>query len=220
MRCKEIVSEDRGKWLSWRWAGIGSSDAAIIMGVSRFKTRDQLLLEKAGLFKGEDGGNEFIKNKGNKIEGHVREFIEQQDNCKYPAVAFESESFPFMRASLDGWNEETKTIVEIKLLSVQNPAKVNTETAGYKKWEVLSHGLIPNEYYPQVQHQLMVTGAGRVLFEGYKEIKGEYFINRKKLLRVEVTPELEYIEQLAIEEFRFWFEVEQLRNKQYKGELE
>ena len=220
MRYKEIPTTERPEWLLWRHAGIGSSDAAVIMGVSRFKTRNQLLIEKVYDFKGEDGGNEFIKNKGNKIEGHVRDFIESQDCVKYPPVAFESESFPFMRASLDGYDRETKTIIEIKLLSVQNPDKVNKETEGYKKWINLINNEIPKEYYPQLQHQLMVTGANRCLFEGYKEIKGEYFINRDKLIRVEVLPDVEYIKKLAEEEFKFWFEVEQMRTSIYKGELE
>lgn len=218
----EVNTTDRPEWLLWRHAGIGSSDVPAIMGVSRFKTRNQLLLEKSTGYGGEDSSNSFIKNKGNQIEKHVREFLEKDRNQSLQPFSCTHPTFTFMRASLDGGTADREIITEIKLLSTQNPAKINTQTDGYIKWlSVKEKGIVPKDYYPQIQHQLFVTGAKMCLFAGYKEIKGEYFANNSKLAVVEVLPDKEYIKRMAEEEFKFWFEVEQLRkDTKYVDELE
>lgn len=218
----EAASDNRPEWLLWRHAGIGSSDVPAIMGVSRFKTRQQLLMEKSTGYRGEDDSNKFIKNRGNQVEKYVREFLEKDRGQSLQPFSCAHKSFPFMRASLDGGTPDREIITEIKLLSIQKPDKINTEAEGYIKWlAAREKGIVPKDYYPQIQHQLFVTGAKMCMFVGYKETRGEYFINNSKLVIVEVLPDKEYIRRMAEEEFKFWFEVEQLRKElNYGGELE
>lgn len=61
------VTEDRNKY-------IGGSDIPIIMGISKFKSRFDLLLEKAELKDNPFTGNEFTEY-GNKMEPKIRQYI-------------------------------------------------------------------------------------------------------------------------------------------------
>ena len=211
MRSKIIEGLDgRPKWLEWRHAGIGSSDASVIMDVSRFKSREELREEKSKSFTGEDQANSYIKERGNRIEVLVRSILEDKHQTGYPATNFECVDFNFMRASLDGYSQSTKVGIEIKLLSVFNPTKPNTETAGYKKWQEAQKGIIPEEYVPQVQHQLMVTGAEKLFFVGLKDVKGQDIL-KDNLAIVECFPDKAYQDRLFLEECKFWRQVSERR---------
>ena len=64
---QESVSQDRDKF-------IGGSDIPIIMEVSPFKSRFDLLLEKAGYKKNEFKGNVFTEY-GNTMESKIRDYV-------------------------------------------------------------------------------------------------------------------------------------------------
>jgi putative phage-type endonuclease len=215
------TSLKRQEWLKWRHEGIGSSDASIIMGVSRFKDWETLLSEKAGPMPPEDNRNAYIKDRGNKIEFQVRMFFEKLKGQTYAPQNCVNSVFPFIRASLDGYSEDHKSIIEIKLLSSVNPDKINTEAEGYKKWLAAREGTVPKEYYPQLQHQLFVTGAEVCFFVGYKEVKGNQIVTEDKLAVIPVYPDKVYQRKLLQEEFRFWLEVQYRKQElEYKNELE
>lgn len=210
MKFQEITFDNRELWLEWRKGGIGSSDAAVIMDVSRFKSREELRNEKITGVKFEDQANSYVKDRGNYIEGFVRTALEDKHQTTYRTLNTINSSFGFMRASLDGISEDKKTIIEIKLLSVLNKDKPNYQAAGYLKWQAAREkNEIPVDYYPQIQHQLMVTGADRCYFVGYKEIKGEAPKPEGNLAIVEVLPDKNYIRELAKREFAFWYEVQE-----------
>ena len=221
MSYKEIPSTDRPEWLKWRHDGIGSSDAAVVMGVSRFNDWESLLSAKARPEPLEDNQNAYIKVRGNKIEFQVRSFFERKLEKTFAPKNTEHAVFSFIRASLDGASEDGKSILEIKLLSSVNPAKVNIEAEGYKKWLAARNGEVKKEYYPQIEHQLFVTGAEVCFFVGYKEVKGNQIVTEDKLAVIPVYPNKEYQRKLLQEEFRFWLEVIYRKEElKYKGELE
>lgn len=219
---KELTFANREEWLAWRHQGIGSSDAAVVMGVSRFKEIEDLIEEKALPSSGEDQSNSYIKDRGNKIEVQVRKFLEEKYGHTFTAMSCESTWFNFQTCTLDGISPDKKIICEIKLLSSVNPAKINKEAEGYIKWDKARQGEVPREYYPQIQHQLMITEADYCLFVGYKEVKGNYEVTEDKLAIVKVYPNEDYIEDLMKKEFIFWYKVSkryaQLTYKE--GELE
>ena len=64
---QESVKQDREKF-------IGGSDIPIIMELSPFKSRFDLLLEKAGYKKNDFDGNVFTEY-GNKMESKIRDHI-------------------------------------------------------------------------------------------------------------------------------------------------
>ncbi len=228
MSYKEVTIVDenglqlRDKWLKWRHDGIGSSDACVIMGESRFSDWDKLLAEKSLPEPLEDNQNSYIKERGNRVEFQVRMYLEQQIGKSFNACNTEHTVFPFLRASLDGFSEDKQSIIEIKLLSSVNPSKPNYEAEGYKKWQkAKEHLIVPMEYWPQIQHQLFVTGADVCTFVGYKEERGNQVVTEDKLAIIPVYPNKEYQERLFLKCCEFWYKVEENRQKLiYKGELE
>ena len=92
---------------------IGGSDIPIIMGISPFKKRFDLLLEKAGLQENDFEGNAYTEY-GNVLEPKIRDYI----NWLY-GVDFKEDKLVFgdIRCHVDGWDEFTKTILEIKTTS-------------------------------------------------------------------------------------------------------
>lgn len=91
---------------------IGGSDIPIIMGISPFKKRFDLLLEKAGLKHNEFSGNEYTEY-GNILEPKIREFINL--NEKKPFVE-DKKIVGDIRCHVDGYNQKD-TILEIKTTS-------------------------------------------------------------------------------------------------------
>jgi predicted phage-related endonuclease len=88
-----------------------------------------------------------------------------------PATLAVHPQFPWMRASLDGWNAAERVVLEIKC-----PGKVDHELA--------LEGKVPEKYYPQLQHQIFVANAERAdyySFDGERgiciqvKLNGEWF---------------------------------------------
>ena len=100
------VTKDRNLW-------IGGSDVPAIMGISPFKTRYELLLEKAGLRKDEFAGNEFTAY-GSIMEPKIRDYI----NSTMPVNAQFVENKVIngdIRCHTDGFNGHC--VLEIKTTS-------------------------------------------------------------------------------------------------------
>lgn len=70
---------------------------------------------------------------------------------EYSPKLFVHSKHKFLRASLDGYNEEKKTILEIKV-------------PGVRVWNEVQKGEIPVHYMWQLEHQLMVSGAKEAYF--------------------------------------------------------
>jgi putative phage-type endonuclease len=173
---------DREEWLKWRNLGIGSSDAPIIMGVSPWSTPYKLWTEKTGLNKTKSLGN-WATQRGNDLEPIARAKYEFQSGLDFPAVNMTHATELFMRASLDGYNEEAKIILEIKCPNAKDHA-------------LAVSGSVPEKYFPQLQHQLMVTGANEVHYVSYD--------GKESLALVVVKPDSEYIVALEASERAFW----------------
>lgn len=98
------VSEER-----WRW--IGGSDIAVICGISKFKTRWNLLLEKARLKEDDFQGNPYTRY-GHYIEPFIREHINLVYNTNFvPNRVINGD----LRCHTDGFNGEC--VLEIKSTS-------------------------------------------------------------------------------------------------------
>lgn len=98
------VSHDRQKY-------VGGSDVPIIMGISAFKTRYELLLEKAELKE-----KDFVKNKytdyGNDLEPKIREHIADQYGMEFIEYTAYNDTY---RYNDDGVSDEY--VLEIKTTS-------------------------------------------------------------------------------------------------------
>ena len=101
---QKSVKEDRERY-------IGGSDSPIILGISPFKTRYELLLEKAGLKEDDFEGNQFTEY-GNVMEEKIRNYI----NEKYDTAFVEGKHIEGdIRCHTDGENKDY--ILEIKTTS-------------------------------------------------------------------------------------------------------
>lgn len=104
----DSVIKDRDKY-------IGGSDIPVIMGLSPFKTRWQLLKEKAEP-SGDGIAMGFTTKQieyGNVMEEKIREYINEKYDCKFvPEVKIEGD----LRGNCDGIYEDT--ILEIKTTSI------------------------------------------------------------------------------------------------------
>lgn len=102
----QAVTIDRDKY-------IGGSDIPIIMGISQFKSRFDLLLEKAGLQDNEFKGNEYTEY-GNVLEPKIRDYINAQGLNSKP-YREDKKIVDDIRCHVDGFNGET--VLEIKTTS-------------------------------------------------------------------------------------------------------
>ena len=98
------VTIDRDKY-------IGGSDIPVIMGISRFKTRWQLLQEKAGLIQNCFTGNAYTEY-GKVMEPKIRDYINKGRKKKFtPEQVIKGD----LRGNSDGFDGDT--ILEVKTTS-------------------------------------------------------------------------------------------------------
>lgn len=112
------VTQDRDKY-------IGGSDLSVICGISKFKTRWQLLLEKAGLAENTFEGNPFTRY-GHYIEPFIREHINLIYNTQFiPNRVINGD----IRCHTDGFNGTT-------VLEIKSTSEIFSTVDGYKTYLV------------------------------------------------------------------------------------
>ena len=98
------VTIDRDKY-------IGGSDIPIIMGISPFRTRWELLQEKAGLIQNDFEGNRYTEY-GDLMEPKIRDYVNELRGTVFEPDQLIKDD---MRGNCDGFNGDT--ILEIKTTS-------------------------------------------------------------------------------------------------------
>lgn len=131
-------------WLTFRSKRIGASEAPIIMGDSPYSTPYKLLATKRGLVPRQLSN--FAIDRGNRFEPVARALYELDTGLELPAAILVHPRYDFIMASLDGYDKARSVACEIKI-------------AGREVFEAAKAGLVHQNYYAQVQHQLEVTGA-------------------------------------------------------------
>ena len=172
-------------WKKERMKGIGGSDVAAVLGVSRWKSPLRLYLEKLGEIEPEVDNNFMLW--GRKLEKLVIEhFMEVtgKEVQKIDKILVHPEH-DFMIANIDGYIPEEDAVVEVK-------------TASSYKLDEWSGDNIPVEYVLQGQHYLAVTGCSKVYFPVL--IGGNTFFVK------EMTRDEELISMIIDAESKFWHE--------------
>lgn len=142
------------EWLEKRTSYIGGSDAACVVGMNPYRSNVDLWELKTGRQKAEDISGKPYVQYGTKAETFLRELF-ALDFPQYKVEYVEhnmwvNSDYPFAHASLDGWmtdNNGRKGILEIKTANILN-------RAAKEHW----NNRVPDNYYIQVLHYLMVTG--------------------------------------------------------------
>lgn len=188
---EDELKSNQTEYLRWRSTKIGSSDAPIILNRSPFKTARQLCKEKLGMTNSGFYTSLPIEL-GKRFEDTVRANIEMKLDIDFPPTILQSDLYPFMTASLDGYNKEHELVLEIK------------SVLGEPTYLKACEGICSEAYIDQVQHQLWVSGARKNLFYVAKLEKffDEYKIADTKL--VEVYPDLAAQEIIVKACLEFW----------------
>lgn len=148
--CEKISTANmaRSEWLAKRRTGVGGSDAAAIIGLSRWATPYTVYLDKLGILP-EKEETEALRQ-GRDLEEYVaKRFTEETakkvQRCNY---MIRNQAYPFALADID-----RKVVGENAGLECKT-----TSTLDLKQF----HGVeFPEQYYAQCVHYMAVTGAER-----------------------------------------------------------
>ena len=173
------VTVDRDKY-------IGGSDIPIIMGISPFKTRFDLLLEKAGLKENDFNGNKYTEY-GNVLEPKIRDYINNQGLSK-KIYKEDKKIIDDIRCHVDGFNGET--VLEIKTTS-----QVHDNVDDYKIY------LVQLLFYMQYMN---VDKGLLAVYERPDDFNEEFDENRLKTYYISIDNYKEMIEQInkEVDQFR------------------
>lgn len=144
--------KSRQEWLAARGKTIGGSDAASVLGISKWRTNVKLWRILLGFDEPEDISNKPYVVYGVSAEPKLRELF----RLHHPDWGigytennmFVNDKYPFAHASLDGWVETPDGrhgVLEIKTTEI-------TSKSRNEEWQ----GRIPDAYYAQVLHCMLV----------------------------------------------------------------
>lgn len=199
---KVKVRHGSPEWLALRMKGIGASDAAAVLGLSNWKSNQELWEEKVGLRQPKDlSENERVKY-GQAAEKHLVALFKLQYADRYKVrvdknVVYFRNGFQF--ASLDGELTELETGDK----GVHEDKTVLADSSlVWEEWK----DKIPNTYYVQVVHQLLVTGWKFVIINPefrWLDKNGEIATRtrRIKILAEEVAEDMKILDEA---EHEFW----------------
>lgn len=193
-------------WRNNRYKHIGGSDAATLIGKNPWKDNHTLWLEKMGMIQAEDISNKPQVRYGVEAEPLLRELfkldfpnheVQYVDNC-----TLISNENPWQAYSPDGLLIEKETgrkgILEIKTTNIFMSGQ-------YEKW----NDSIPDNYYCQVLHGLIVTGFDFVVLKAQlkSERKGDLKLNTRHYLieRVNVQDDIKWLLEAEKEQYSKYY---------------
>ena len=153
MSVKMIALKSREEWQQHRTKYIGGSDAAAAIGANPYMSNVDLWEIKTGIKEAKDISQEPFVKYGTLAEYHLRELF-RLDFPEYvvsyiPNNSFLNERYSWAAVSLDGWLKDDKGrqgVLEIKTTNILKAGQ-------REKWD----NAIPQNYYIQLLHALMVT---------------------------------------------------------------
>ena len=175
----QAVTIDRDKY-------IGGSDIPIIMGISPFKTRLDLLLEKAGLKENDFTGNEYTEY-GNIMEPKIREHLNLTAGAGFEFKEYKKVNGD-IRCHLDGYNEH-------EVLEIKTTSQIYDNVRDYKVYLVQ---LLFYMFNVDCENGLLAV------YERPKDFNEKFDSKRLKLFSIELSGYKDLLEQInkAVELFR------------------
>lgn len=204
MATKMIILKNREEWLANR-SRIGGSDASAIVGLNPYRSNVELWQIKTGQTESEDISDKPYVVYGTKAEEHLRELF-ALDHPQYKVEyaennMFLNDKYPFAHASLDGWITDEKGRMGIWECKTTNIIHSSQK----EKW----NNCIPDNYYIQCLHYLLVTGFEFVELTAQLkwDIEGKVYKQTRQyhFERDEVLEDIEFLEK---SEKEFWQQVQ------------
>lgn len=187
------VKEDRERY-------IGGSDIPIIMNLSPFKSRFDLLLEKAGLKENDFDGNNYTEY-GNVMEPKIRDYVNEILGKKFKEGKHINGD---IRVHTDG--EDDNSILEIKTTS-----QIHEKLDDYKVY------LVQLLFYMQETKKPFGYLA---VYERPSDFNEEFDVNRLHTYRVDIEEYQDLLEQInkVVDQFRI--DLEKVKNNPFITEEE
>lgn len=187
------VTKDRDKF-------VGGSDLPIIMGISPFKTRFDLLLEKAGYKEDTFEGNEYTAF-GNALEPQIREFINSSIKDPFKVKCLIKGN---LRGNTDGVNADT--ILEIKTTS-----QIKKTLRGYKTY------LVQLLFYMSLYNKEKGILA---VYDRPKDFDTEFDPLRLQTFEIDIKDHQELIKEIYQAINEFWEDLETVKENPFITEDE
>ncbi len=151
------LTQGTTEWLDWRKTVFTASDAPAMMDVSKYKSRKELIKEKAtGISKPITPELQAIFDEGHTTEDLARPIIEQEIGQSLYNVVAVSDTHPHIAASFDGITMDDSTIFEHKVY--------RDSKASRQRYDLAKDGKLLDMDMMQVQQQLLVSNADKCLF--------------------------------------------------------
>lgn len=142
---------NREQWLESRKEGLGASEAAIVLGISPYKSAYELWAEKRGLLERSEVADSEAAEWGIRLEPIIiQAFAERtgrQAECYPPHALHRHVALPWMLATPDA-----------RQLTGRGPGTVQIKTASQYKMGEWKDGP-PLHYAVQIQHEMAVVGV-------------------------------------------------------------
>lgn len=141
----------REEWLESRRKAIGGSDAGAILGLSQYNSPYALWAEKTGKYIPEDITDKESVRLGNDLEQYVADRFMEATGKKVRRCnnIITNPDMPFAHANVD------------RLVVGEDAGLECKTTSSYDIAAKLAAGEIPETWYCQMTHYMMVTGAAR-----------------------------------------------------------
>lgn len=197
---KLTILKSREEWLKAR-TRIGGSDASAIVGKNPYRSNVDLWFEKTGQTIAEDISDKPYVKYGTDAEPHLRALFAldypEYRVCYKENNMFTNDKYPWAHASLDGWlsdQDGRMGVLEIKTTEI-------LQSMQREKW----NHRIPDNYYIQILHYLMVTEFDFVVLKAQLKSRfgDEVYLQTKhyKIERCDVAGDIEYLRDA---EEKFW----------------
>lgn len=187
------VRTDRNKF-------IGGSDIPIIMNISPFKKRFDLLLEKADLLENEFEGNIYTEY-GNILEPKIREYINKLRNTNY--IEYKKIDGN-IRCHLDGFND-------VSVLEIKTTSQIRKKVSSYKKY------LVQLLFYMQ---QTNVEKGLLAVYERPKDFSEEFHEERLQMFDINIKDYDELLKDINNAVKKFIEDLEKIKENPFLEEWE
>lgn len=161
-------------------------DVPIIMGISPFKTRYELLLEKAEIKEIEQVENAYI-DYGNALEPKIRDYINSEYKVSYKEDCLINND---IRCNVDGIDKNISSILEIKTTS-----KIHDDIKEYKVY------LVQLLFYMM---NYKIDNGLLAIYERPQDFNEEFESERLNIYEININDYKELCEEIneAVEQFR------------------
>jgi putative phage-type endonuclease len=170
---------------------IGGSDIPVIMGISPFNTRYNLLLEKAGLKENDFSGNKYTEY-GKVLEPLIRSYINEMYQTSFiPNQTIKGD----LRANTDGFNDE-------RVLEIKTTSDIHSNVDGYKIY------LVQLLFYMQTNE---VEEGVLAVYERPEDFNTVFNAERLQIHEISIKEYKSLVDEINSEIERFRADLERLK---------